>query len=43
MATGKALLGVKPEGLFRVRIWNGEDPIEEMERRIAAAPCSTTG
>jgi hypothetical protein len=37
MASGKPLLGVKPEGLFRVRIWNGEDPIEEMERRIVAA------
>ena len=37
MTTGKPLLGVKPEGLFRVRIWNGEDPIEELKRRIAAA------
>ena len=37
MTTGKPLLGVKPEGLFRVRIWNGEDPIKELKRRIAAA------
>lgn len=36
MASGKALLGVKPEGIFRVRVWNGEDPRKEMDRRIAA-------
>jgi hypothetical protein len=37
MASGKPLLGVKPTGLWRVRIWNGEDPREELDRRIAAA------
>lgn len=37
MATGKPLLGVTPRGKFRVWLWNGEDPREEMERRIAAA------
>lgn len=37
MATGKPLLGVQPKGTYRVWIWNGEDPIEELELRIAAA------
>lgn len=37
MASGKPLLGVKPTGLWRVRLWNGEDPREELDRRIAAA------
>lgn len=37
MASGKPLLGVEPRGQFRVRIWNGEDPWDEMVRRIAAA------
>ena len=37
MASGKPLLGVQPEGLLRVRIWNGEDPRIELERRIEAA------
>lgn len=37
MASGKPLLGVTPRGVFRVWLWNGEDPREEMERRIAAA------
>lgn len=37
MAAGKPLLGVQPKGVFRVWIWNGEDPIEELELRIAAA------
>jgi hypothetical protein len=36
MAAGKPLLGVQPKGKFRVWIWNGEDPLEELERRIAA-------
>lgn len=36
MASGKPLLGVQPEGLFRVRIWNGEDPQNEMDRRLLA-------
>lgn len=37
MASGKALLGVEPKGRFRVWLWNGEDPRDELERRIAAA------
>ena len=37
MASGKPLLGIEPKGQFRVRIWNGEDPWNEMVRRIAAA------
>lgn len=37
MATGKPLLGVQPKGRFRVGYWNGEDPLEETERRVAAA------
>lgn len=37
MASGKPLLGVQPRGTFRVWLWNGEDPIEELELRIAAA------
>ena len=37
MATGKPLLGVRPRGQFRVWLWNGEDPIDELYRRINAA------
>lgn len=37
MASGKPLLGVQPAGCFRVWLWNGEDPIEELQRRICAA------
>lgn len=37
MASGKPLLGVQPKGEFRIWLWNGEDPIEELELRIAAA------
>lgn len=37
MASGKPLLGTQPKGQHRVWLWNGEDPLEEMERRIAAA------
>jgi AAA domain len=38
MATGKDLLGVgyTPERKLRVWVWNGEDPIDEAQRRIAA-------
>jgi hypothetical protein len=36
MATGKALLGITPSQRCRVWYWNGEDPLEETERRIAA-------
>jgi hypothetical protein len=37
MATGKPLLGVKSRGQFRVWLWNGEDPRDELDRRISAA------
>jgi len=37
MATGKPLLGDAPPKPLRVWVWNGEDPREEIERRIAAA------
>ena len=36
MASGKPLLGVEPKGQFRVWLWNGEDPQDELDRRIAA-------
>jgi hypothetical protein len=36
MATGRPLLGIKPRQRCRVWYWNGEDPREETERRIAA-------
>jgi hypothetical protein len=39
MATGKNLLGVLPKTQLRVWYWNGEDPWDELQRRIAAA-CS---
>ncbi len=37
MATGRPLLGVRPEKRLRVWYWNGEDPKIEIERRVAAA------
>lgn len=37
MASGKPLLGAAPTGVYRVWLWNGEDPMDELERRIAAA------
>ena len=36
LATGRALLGVAPSQRCRVWYWNGEDPLEETERRVAA-------
>ena len=36
MASGKPLLGVQPDGVFRVWIWNGEDDTQELELRVAA-------
>src|ERR1700733_10365984 len=36
MVTGRDLLNVQPDELLRVWYWNGEDPIEELERRFAA-------
>lgn len=37
MATGKPLLKTEPPMPLKVWVWNGEDPHEEIERRIAAA------
>ena len=37
MATGRDLLGVKPRKRLKVWLWNGEDPLDELQRRIAAA------
>jgi hypothetical protein len=37
IVTGRALLGVAPSEETRVWIWNGEDPLEELNRRITAA------
>ncbi|MGE8130069.1 AAA family ATPase [Methylobacterium sp. NPDC080182] len=37
IATGRPILGIKPVERAKVWIWNGEDPIAEMQRRIAAA------
>ncbi len=35
--TGRPLLGVTPDERVNVWIWNGEDPAEELQRRIIAA------
>ena len=34
MATGRNLLGVEPMARLKVWYWNGEDPLEEIERRV---------
>jgi uncharacterized protein YjiS (DUF1127 family) len=36
MASGQDLLGVAPSRPLRVWYWNGEDPLEEIERRVMA-------
>jgi hypothetical protein len=36
MASGKQLLGVTPNRRMKIWYWNGEDPREELERRVAA-------
>lgn len=36
MATGRDLLGVKVREPLRVWYWNGEDPMDELDRRLAA-------
>jgi len=36
LATGKPLLGVNPAARTKVWYWNGEDPLEELERRVHA-------
>jgi hypothetical protein len=37
MTSGRPLLGHNPTGRFKVWMWNGEDPEEELQRRIMAA------
>lgn len=37
MATGEPLLGVQPHGCFNVWLWNGEDPLDELQKRMTAA------
>jgi len=37
MATGEPLLGVQPRGCFNVWLWNGEDPLDELQKRMTAA------
>ena len=36
LATGRNLLGFTPRGRFRTLLWNGEDGIEELSRRVEA-------
>ncbi|BCB17326.1 helicase RepA family protein [Bosea sp. ANAM02] len=36
MASGRGLLGIEPPAPLNVWYWNGEDPIDETQRRIAA-------
>jgi hypothetical protein len=37
MVSGRNLVGSAPEGRLNVWLFNGEDPVEEIERRVAAA------
>jgi RecA-family ATPase len=37
MTSGRPILGHNPSGRFKVWMWNGEDPEEELQRRIMAA------
>jgi hypothetical protein len=37
MVSGKDLLGIAPANKLRVWIWNGEDPSDELLRRVTAA------
>lgn len=37
IVTGRPLIGVKPDEKTRIWYWNGEDPMEELQRRIMAA------
>ncbi|WP_315836145.1 AAA family ATPase [Bradyrhizobium prioriisuperbiae] len=36
MASGRPLLGIEVKRPLRVWVWNGEDPLEELERRVGA-------
>lgn len=37
IASGRPLLGIKPHAAMTVWLWNGEDPRDEIERRLIAA------
>lgn len=37
IVTGRSLLGVEPDERANVWLWNGEDPEEELQARVAAA------
>jgi hypothetical protein len=37
IVTGRDLLGIQPDERTNVWLWNGEDPYEELQRRIEAA------
>lgn len=37
MVTGRPLVGTRPDQPLKVWLFNGEDPLEEMERRVMAA------
>jgi hypothetical protein len=37
MVSGRSLIGQKPHSQLNVWLWNGEDPTEELERRVIAA------
>lgn len=37
IVTGRPLLGIRPNGPAKVWIWNGEDPHDELQRRVTAA------
>jgi hypothetical protein len=37
ITTGRPLLGIKPDEQCNVWVWNGEDPLEELQRRVVAA------
>jgi hypothetical protein len=36
MTSNKPLLGIKPQGKLRCWYWNGEDPLDEIHRRVMA-------
>lgn len=36
MVSGRPLMGVQPRAPRRVWLWNGEDPLDEMRRRVVA-------
>jgi len=37
ITTGRPLLGIQPDERTNVWVWNGEDPLEELQRRVMAA------